>query len=107
MSVLGSIIATGAAFIPVVGPVVSAGVGIADKMIDANKEKKVMETAAQSQRMSARQVPETPDMGTAMFGNETSDKTTVDVLGKTTYLSEKFGIGKSIFDKANNLNSQS
>lgn len=107
MSVLGSIIATGASFIPVVGPVVSAGVGMADKVIDANKEKKAAESAATSARMSARQVPEIPDMNSVMFGNETSDKTTVDILGKTTYLSEKFGIGKSIFDKANNLNSQS
>jgi hypothetical protein len=107
MSVLGSILSAGASLIPVVGPAVSAGIGIVDKVTDANKEKKTVDAAQKAQRMSARQVPEVPDMNSVMFGNETSDNTTVDILGKTTYLSEKFGIGKSIFDKSNNLNSQS
>lgn len=100
MSLLGSILATGANFIPGAGPFISAGIGIADKAIGMAKQKKqegnVAQDAKERSVFASRTIPTIPDMNSVMFGSadQSVSSNTDNILGKSTYLSEKFGIGK-------------
>lgn len=114
MSLLGSILGTAAQFIPVAGPIVSAGIGIADKVIDDKKAA----VEAKEQDRSALIAQRKMDIGTEsdkdlnpVMNNQYAGgvkapqlpQKGMPLMGSNTLLGNKFGTDNTILGQAMNL----
>lgn len=114
MSQVGSILATVANFIPVVGPIVGAGIGIADKVIDGKKEAEAQNELTENAEMNARRKSflekENVEASSGnLLNSQYSGKmpeipeSKIPLLGTNTLMGNKFGVSNNILGQAMNL----